>query len=581
MRRWSRSICGMLACVSLLLNIWQVPVAGLPDAPTFSTNAQKQTAAQETGLEVRVSAWGPNQALINQTIARLPSQTDLRNYLQDKRYRLLSFELGDSDKNLSAPPDAFKAIYYDYTDNQTVHAEGKFDGHAKLRVSAGNYQPLPSNEEYEAAVSVLLRDPKIGPSLSQRLLVANPAMPPVLYPDTSLTGSDLLERTVNVLLLPTGKGSLQSEVVGVNMVRNSIVHFPGGAPPTSMAASSECGIPSADQSTTDSGTAGQYQFEITQSGVTLWSFLAIRPATSSGLGDRSGIELRDVRYKGKLLLKRMHTPILNVDYDGGACGPFRDWQWQEGMFQADGTDVPGTNGGVRDCGNTPAMTALETNDDRGNFRGIAFYRQNNEVVLVSEMNAGWYRYICEYRFDKNGTIRPRYGYGATTNSCVCFAHAHHIYWRFDFDIGGSADNVIRPSRREFSWGSPYSSEVRIHRGARQNWLVQNTKTLDGYMIRPNSHDGSAAQGSYGRGDLWFVLFKATEISDKTAGVFTGTPANLDAFVTGEALNTDPVIWYAAHFYHDDGGNKPTPLDTAPRILTGHHVQGPDLMPVRW
>lgn len=579
MRRWLRSICLVFGCASLLLNIWPVPVLDLADAAIFDTNVQK-APPQSAQLEVRVSNWGPSQTLINQTIARLPTQAGLREYLEPKRYRLLEFELVESDKDDNLPPDAFRAVYYDYTENQTIRAEGKFGNNSNLKVIVGNDQPLPSNEEYEFAVSILMRDSKIGPGLSQRLIVANPAMPPVLYHDSSLD-SKRVERTVNILLLPTRKGSNQTEVVGVNMVRNSVVHFPGGAPPTSKAAPSACGITSAGQSTTPSGTAGQYQFVITQGGATLWSFLAIRPSASSGLSDRSGIELQEVGYKGKLVLKRMHTPILNVDYDGGACGPFRDWQWQEGMFQADGVDVPGTNGGVRDCGNTPATTVVETNDDNGNFRGIAFYREGNEVVLVSEMNAGWYRYICEYRFDNNGTIRPRYGYGATINSCVCFAHAHHIYWRFDFDIGGSIDNVIRPSRREFSWGSPYQSEARIHRGNRQNWLVQNTKTLDAYMIRPNSNDGSAAQGSYGRGDLWFVLFKPTEISDKSAGVYTGTAANLDSFVDGETLNSDLVIWYAGHFYHDDGDNKPSPLDTAPRVLTGHHVQGPDLVPVRW
>ena len=564
-----------MGCIPLLLNLWQIPVASRSD----HIIAKKESRAQGAPLEVRVSSFGPSQKVIDETVDRLPHQPGLQNQLLGKRYRLLAFELVKSDKGENLSPDAFNAIYYDYTGNQSVRAEGQLGRLADLKVTAGNDQPLPSNEEYEAALAILLSNPKIGPNLTQRLIVANPAMPPVIYPDP-LNGSNV-ERTINVLLMPTGKSSIQSEVVGVNMVRNSIVHFPGGAPPTSKAGPNACGISSAGQSTTASGTAGQYQFEIMKNGVTLWSFLAIRPSASSGESDRSGIELQDVKYRGKMVLKRMHTPILNVNYDGGACGPFRDWQWEEGMFEAAGTDVPGTNGGVRDCGDTPATTAVDTNNDTGNFRGIAFYRQGDEVVLVSEMNAGWYRYICEYRFDSNGTIRPRYGYGATTNSCICLAHAHHVYWRFDFDIGGSTDNVIRPSRREFSWGSPYSSEVRVHRGARQNWLVQNEKTLDAYMIRPNSNDGSAAQGSYGRGDLWFVLYKAAEISDKSAGVYTGTPANLDSFVNGEALNTDLVIWYAAHLYHDDGGNKPTSFDTAPRVLTGHQVQGPDLVPVRW
>jgi Cu2+-containing amine oxidase len=60
-----------------------------------------------------------------------------------------------------------------------------------------------------------------------------------------------------------------------------------------------------------------------------------------------------------------------------------------------------------------------------------------EIVLVSEMQAGWYRYISEWRLHVNGTIKPRFGFGAVNNSCVCNAHHHHVYWRLNFDVGNS------------------------------------------------------------------------------------------------------------------------------------------------
>jgi len=47
-----------------------------------------------------------------------------------------------------------------------------------------------------------------------------------------------------------------------------------------------------------------------------------------------------VDYKGKRVLYRGHVPILNVKYDGDACGPYRDWQNEESMIQAPaGNDV--------------------------------------------------------------------------------------------------------------------------------------------------------------------------------------------------------------------------------------------------
>ena len=47
-----------------------------------------------------------------------------------------------------------------------------------------------------------------------------------------------------------------------------------------------------------------------------------------------------------------------------------------------------------------------------------------EVVLVSEMEAGWYRYISEWRLHSNGTIKPSFGFSTVDNSCFCNPHHH-------------------------------------------------------------------------------------------------------------------------------------------------------------
>lgn len=71
---------------------------------------------------------------------------------------------------------------------------------------------------------------------------------------------------------------------------------------------------------------------VIRGGQTLWRFLAVRPAASSGTNG-SGVELRFVDHKGKRVLYRAHVPILNVYYDANACGPYRDWQYQEGTIR--------------------------------------------------------------------------------------------------------------------------------------------------------------------------------------------------------------------------------------------------------
>jgi len=119
----------------------------------------------------------------------------------------------------------------------------------------------------------------------------------------------------------------------------------------------------------------------------------------------SGVDRRYVDYRGRRVLYQAHVTILNVLYDG-RCGPYRDWQYQEGMIDASGAEVAP---GFLLCP-TPAKTILDTGSDDGTFLGVAIYVQGQEVVLVSEMQVGWYRYLSEWRLCAGGTIRPRFGF---------------------------------------------------------------------------------------------------------------------------------------------------------------------------
>src|SRR2546422_7057666 len=233
---------------------------------------------------------------------------------------------------------------------------------------------------------------------------------------------------------------------------------------------------------------------VTQGGATIWTFIAVRPAASSGFpGKGSGIELRYVRYKGKMVLWRGHLPILNVEYDKQFCGPYRDWQNSEVCFKANGTDVPGT--GFRLC-SSPAQTLADTpNDDCGNFRGVAIYVQGQDVVLVSELEASWYRYIPMWVLSANGTIQPRFGLAATSSGCTCHTHFHHAYFRLDLDIQSvAAANSV--DEYEKSGGAlnlvkTFDKEGKTYRAsADKKWRVRNSSGKY-YEIFPGAHDESA------------------------------------------------------------------------------------------
>jgi Cu2+-containing amine oxidase len=324
---------------------------------------------------------------------------------------------------------------------------------------------------------------------------------------------------------------------------------------------------------------------------TLWEMLIIRPSASSGTR-ASAIEIQNVKYKGLTVMKRGHVPILNVQYVAGQCGPYRDWQYQEGMFQATGTDVAP---GIRDCGTTVATTEVDTGTDTGNFRGVAIYREGSEVVLLTEMEAGWYRYIDEWRFDADGTIRPRYGFGAVVNSCTCLTHDHHVYWRLDMDVDGPLNSIhdIGLAARIASRYPTVTTEKKILRTDNPPHYIsiRNPATGRSYSMAPGPKDGTA--DTYGRGDTWFLRYHSgttnltNEFDDghNSTGP-SNTEADLDQFVNNETLtNEDSVIWYHATVRHSPTGFNASVMCIPPGahapgspLLSGDNLVGPTLVP---
>lgn len=523
--------------------------------------APEQTQGLHT---ISVTPWGPDQATIDETKNRLLRNPTLQRYLAGKAYRMLSFDFLESGtkETKPEPPSRYRATFFNYTSNRAILATGRFTD-ATVEISLSNQQPVPSPEEFEAAVSILSKDQEFGPAIRNGSLQTYPPMPPLVDIDLPVSKT---ERTLAVgLLYKAGKGT--NEVVGVNMIRGSVIRYEGGAPRTSDASPElNCGVTNAGQSTTTNGTAGEFQVVISRGAEEIWRFLCIRPSASSG-NNRSGIELRDVSYRGKLVLSRANAPILNVQYYRNVCGPFRDWSWQEGMFVANGTDVPGTNGGIRICTEEP-QTVLDNGTDTGNYRGVAIY-DREEVTLVSELNAGWYRYITKWIFHDEGIISPRFGFGATTSSCVCNGHVHHVYWRFDFDVAGAANNSVA----EFNQGylkTVETESMRARLTTDQYWVASNSVSGESVVIRPGSLDGN--YDKYGQGDIWLLRSHfPSEIDDSgQPGGSCSTCAHLDPMLNNESiLNQDVVVWYAGHWTHDH-------FD-APQHGDGPAVCGPDLI----
>ena len=531
-------------------------------------------------LSVTIERFGPSPEQVKALAQSVTKHPAIKKYLAKTRHRLLRIDLLDPPEEPKSararPPNRFQATFFDYTNNRTVFATGSLPKPTTLKVAESGLQPRPSQEEFDEAVSIVMRDHEIGNALREQRLRSYRPMPP-------LVGEELpdgrVERTIAVGLLPH-EGARGHEIVGVNMIKRKLVRFEpserGRAPVMSAAHNPICGLPDANQLTA-SGVAGSVWVTVKQGSATVWKFLVVRPAASSGTNG-SGVELRYVDYRGKRLLYRAHVPILNVKYDGNACGPYRDWQDQEGMLSANGTDVAP---GFRLCP-TPATTILDTGSDIGNYLGVAIYVQGQELVLVSEMEAGWYRYISLWRLHTDGTIRPRFGFSAVQSSCVCTVHHHHVYWRLDFDIRTAGNNIVRefndpPLIGSSNWHNK-NYELRRPRNAalKRKWRVENKSTGEAYDIIPGSSDGIATampDWPFPLGDVWILRYHGSEIDDGVTA--TGPPyeAGLDAWVNGEPLNgTDVVVWYGAHFSHDIAHEKPGEFG---------HIVGPDLKRMRW
>lgn len=524
-------------------------LSSLPPASTEANTLSRTMTfapANPDGHTIRITPSGPTQEMIDAAKVIVDKHALVQDVLKGAEYRMISLQVNEGSSTIGGvqAPDTFAATIFDYTNNRAFDCGGRFDG-TDFKVTKLVNQPHPDGAEFDAAVEIIARDPELGPQVKDGNLVPYHPMPPLVY-SNSPVGE--MNRTLAVGLMPKGV-THKHQIVGVDLIADKVVRFPGNAPPAAMANPAACGL-TASGGENGRNLPGQADIQISRDGVEIWSFKVLRPSVSSGLKG-SGVELRDVNYRGKRLLTRAHVPILNVQYDRNSCGPYRDWQWQEGTFYANGTDVAP---GIRMC-TTPPQTILESGNDSGStspFRGVAVYDDKEEVTVVSELNASWYRYLSRWTFTDRGVIKPRFGFGAVQNSCVCNIHTHHVYWRLDFDINTAVNNRVIENLP--GGNVDLKSEAMRARVDRlnQTWTILNSVSGESVVLRPGPWDGNFDK--YGKGDIWLLLNKSNEIDDGVAcTTCAASTINLAPFTNGEGiLDQDVVVWYGAHFNHING-----------------------------
>lgn len=504
-----------------------------------------------------------------------------------KHPEVLSLALLDAAKRV-APGEGrewdFVSELVDRTNGRHYRLVGPLDAPERATLESTRIPAPPRPEELAAAMEALAKHPQIGKGMEAGALTVAPGMPGVrIVRDRDGRRSRVITMAVRGEL---GDGGV-SRIVDVD-AHTGTVKGSGPAAP-----SADCGVPD-DGGSGDGSTSGQVRVTVRQGSEVLWTMVVIRPAAHEADGG-VGLSVRQVDYRGRRVLYRGDTPIVNVKYDranhSGALS-YRDWLNEEAPFRAAGTDViPG----YRLCQVHPT-TLFDVNARGkaragGDFTGVTVHWDGATLVLTTLMAAGWYRYRAEWRFAPDGTITPTFGVNAVTNENTCDPHTHHCYWRLDFDIETATGNSVE--RRITRVGAPHfdladidtveqrlgalntqwvavRKERRMIHGPLSAWRVINAQTGCGYTIYPGLRDGTADAG-FGVGDVWALRYRQSE--DKDAGG-PGDSAHIDPYLNDESIaRTDVVLWYAAHARHDQHEDD----------LHGvhGHLVGPKLVPHNW
>src|SRR3712207_5987170 len=186
---------------------------------------------EQGDVRIEIEPFGPGPEVNEEVSEAVLDHPSVKEYLDGTRHRLLNVRLLDAEvegkPDEPALPDRYRATIYDYTNNRAVVATGRLDDvRGSLEVSVVGRQPIPTREEFDEAVEVLLEDEDLGPAIREQRLVPYRPMPPLIEAELP---DGRLERTLAVGLMPRERGA-RHEIVGANMIHQTVSRFHDRAP---------------------------------------------------------------------------------------------------------------------------------------------------------------------------------------------------------------------------------------------------------------------------------------------------------------------------------------------------------------
>ncbi len=290
----------------------------------------------------------------------------------------------------------------------------------------------------------------------------------------------------------------------------------------------------------------------------VWEFCWLRASQSSGPRG-SGLELRNLHYRGVLMVKRVHSPNLFAEYRGvNTC--YRDWKDVNTAFAVEA--------GVRNVLGTPTLSA-KTNCDVSSAATTSYgacpYSASGVTVpacapsgtvaienlangegvrLTQQYEADWYKYAGRYVLYANGNIDAELGFGNSNGTNNNLTHWHHNYFRFDFDIDGANNDVITVGNQ------PQTIEFAIERTPNEEVTVTDALAGFGYRVNPGARDNLYPANQSGRNlhfkDVLGTAYIQNEFTDNSAYSLSDCAMNHGALANGGNIDkTDVVLYYRA------------------------------------
>lgn len=200
----------------------------------------------------------------------------------------------------------FQAHVFDPRANRTVEIRGTLGrlDDVEVRPSALRFRPL--SDELQAAADVLRADPRFPGGDDVVVYQPMPPLADVERPD----GTTVRRPTLGVY---NPAGGPRHQVVAVHLAAGEVDWTPDGV---AAHTDDDCEkhLPEGVGSLRDHGGPDQVRVRVVRDGVELWSLVVVRPRASQPGPDGAGVELLDVRYRGRLVLRQAHVPVLNVLY---------------------------------------------------------------------------------------------------------------------------------------------------------------------------------------------------------------------------------------------------------------------------